>query len=220
MRKKCLKFHNFFILLFGDISVNSGPTQYLQGNDNKFEPFDKRGSHFLHNNVNSLLLKTDEHRGIVGHTKAAILGITESKVGSSVSNQEFHIMVIVFLEVIEIKMVEVTYSFKFIIKRFSLSTYPKSEAYSIGIFYRPPNVNTFLETFFNDWKHIDLHKNEVYYFLGDFNVNHLLNYKFILKENQSLDFRNLNSPLVSKYKERTMPNNLVKGDQSFKNLLA
>ena len=147
MRKKCLKFHNFFILLFGDISVNSGPTQYLQGNDNKFEPFDKRGSHFLHNNVNSLLLKTDEHRGIVGHTKAAILGITESKVGSSVSNQEFHIMVIVFLEVIEIKMVEVTYSFKFIIKRFSLSTYPKSEAYSIGIFYRPPNVNTFLETF-------------------------------------------------------------------------
>ena len=70
----------------------------------------------------------------------------------------------------------------------------------IGIFYRPPNVNTFLETFFNDLKHIDFHKNEVY-FLGDFNVNLLLNDKFILKENQSLDVRNLSSPLVSKYKE-------------------
>ena len=68
---------------------------------------------------------------------------------------------------------------------------------SIGIFYRPPNVNTFLETFFNDLKHIDFHKNEVY-FLGDFNVNLLLNDKFILKENQSLD---VSSPLVSKYRE-------------------
>ena len=54
----------------------------------------------------------------------------------------------------------------------------------IGIFYRPPNVNTFLETFFNDLKHIDLHKNEVY-FLGDFNVNLLLNDKFIFRENLS-----------------------------------
>ena len=57
---------------------------------------------------------------------------------------------------------------------------------SIGIFYRPPNVNNFLETFFDNLKHIDLHKDEVY-FLGDFNVNLLLNDKFILKENQSLD---------------------------------
>ena len=49
-------------------------------------------------------------------------------------------------------------------------------------------------------KHIDLHKNEVY-FLRDFNVNLLRNDKFILKENQSRDFRNLSSPLLSKYKK-------------------
>ena len=83
---------------------------------------------------------------------------------------------------------------------FLLSTYPKSKAYLDGYFYRPPNVNTFLETFFNYLKHIDLHKNEVS-FLGDFNVNPLLNDKFILKGNQSLNIRNLSSPLVSKYKE-------------------
>ena len=65
---------------------------------------------------------------------------------------------------------------------------------------RPPKINLFLETFFNDLKQIDLHKNEVY-FLGDFNVNLLLNDKFILKENQSIGFRNLSSPLVSKYKK-------------------
>ena len=70
----------------------------------------------------------------------------------------------------------------------------------IGIFYRPPHVDTFLETFANDLKLIDLKETEVY-FLGDFNINLLVNDKFVLKENQSLDFRNLNCPLMSKYKE-------------------
>ena len=54
---------------------------------------------------------------------------------------------------------------------------------SISIFYRPANVNTFLENFFNDLKHTDLHKNEAY-FLGDFNVNLLLNDKFLKRVNQ------------------------------------
>ena len=49
-------------------------------------------------------------------------------------------------------------------------------------------------------KLIDLKETEVY-FLGDFNINLLVNDKFVLKENQSLDFRNLNCPLMSKYKE-------------------
>ena len=47
--------------------------------------------HFLHINVYSLLLKIDELRDIVGHTKATILGITESKLDSSVSDQEVDI---------------------------------------------------------------------------------------------------------------------------------
>ena len=83
---------------------------------------------------------------------------------------------------------------------FYLITYSKSEAYFDWYFNRSPNVNTFLETFFNDLKHSDFHKNEVC-FLGDFNANLLLNDKFILKEKQSPDFRNLGSQLVSKYKE-------------------
>ena len=47
--------------------------------------------HFLHINVNSLLSKIDELRDVVGHTKPAILGITESKLDSSVSDQEVDI---------------------------------------------------------------------------------------------------------------------------------
>ena len=67
---------------------------------------------------------------------------------------------------------------------------PKVKPISIGIFYRPPNANTFLETFQNDLN-----------LIGDFNINLLLNNKFLLKERQLFDVRNSSSPLLSKYKE-------------------
>ena len=89
--KKCLKFYQFLILLSGDKSLIPGPGQYLEGNDNKFEPFHKRALHFLNINVKSLLLKIDKLRDIVGHTKPAILGIAESKLDSSVTDQEVNI---------------------------------------------------------------------------------------------------------------------------------
>ena len=86
-RNECFKFYHLLILLSGDVSLNPGPSQYPPYNDDKFEPFRKRGLHFLHINVNSLLSKIDELRDVVGHTKPAILGITESKLDSSVSDQ-------------------------------------------------------------------------------------------------------------------------------------
>ena len=57
------------MLLSEEISLNPGPSQYLQVNDKKFEPFHKRGLHFLHINVSKLLLKINELRYILGHTK-------------------------------------------------------------------------------------------------------------------------------------------------------
>ena len=79
-------------MLSGDISLNPGPCQYLSDkNKDLFESFRKRGFHFLHINVNSLLLKIDELRDIISRTKPAILGITESKLDSSVSDQEVNI---------------------------------------------------------------------------------------------------------------------------------
>ena len=42
--------------------------------------------------------------------------------------------------------------------------------------------------------------NEIY-LLGDTNINLLQNGKFILKENQSYNFKNTSSALVKKYKE-------------------
>ena len=54
------------MLLYVDVRLNPAPGQYLPDNDNKFEPSRKRGLHFFHINVNSLLSTFDELRNIVG----------------------------------------------------------------------------------------------------------------------------------------------------------
>ena len=53
-RNECFKLYHLLILLSGDVSLNPSPSQYLPDNDDKFEPFRKRGLHFLHINVNNL----------------------------------------------------------------------------------------------------------------------------------------------------------------------
>ena len=77
---------------------------------------------------------------------------------------------------------------------------PKVKPIIIGIFYRPPNANDFLNIFSNDFQQIDSKTNEIY-LLGDFNINILQNGKFILKENESYKLKNCSSALVNKYKE-------------------
>ena len=214
-QNKRLKFYQLLILLSGDISLNPGPCQYLSDkNKDLFEPFRKRGFHFLHINVNSLLLKIDELRDIISRTKPAILGITESKLDSSVSDQEVNISGYSILRsdrnrngggVACYIRADLCFNRRNVFSNTIEQVFfdlliPKVKPISIGIFYRPPKANTFLETFQNDLNLIDFKKFEVY-FLGDFNINLLLNNKFLLKERQPFDVRNLSSPLLSKYKE-------------------
>ena len=79
------------LLLSGDTSLNSGPCQMQFIGDKTWEPLKTRGLHFCHLNVNSLLLKIDELRDITDYIKPAFLGITESKLDSSVTNAEVNI---------------------------------------------------------------------------------------------------------------------------------
>ena len=54
-------FYQFLLLLSGDVSLNPGPVQIsLAVNINICEPLNKKGLHFLHININSLLPKIDE----------------------------------------------------------------------------------------------------------------------------------------------------------------
>ena len=61
-------------------------------NDDKtWDPLKTRGLHLCHLNVNSLSSKIDEIRDIANRIKPALLGITESKLDSSVTNMEVSI---------------------------------------------------------------------------------------------------------------------------------
>ena len=80
-------YHKYIILLSGDIYLNPGLNQTLLSND-IWDPFKKRGLHFLHLNVNSLLPKIDEVRYIAEKSNAAVIGITETKLDDSVLDPE------------------------------------------------------------------------------------------------------------------------------------
>ena len=77
---------------------------------------------------------------------------------------------------------------------------PKVKPIVVGIFYRPPNSNDFLNLLSNSFQQIDLNKKEIN-LLGDFNTNLFQNGKFLLKENQSNQVKDPTSSLISKYKE-------------------
>ena len=79
------------LLLSGDISLSPGPCQMQVSDDKTWEHLKIRGLHFWDLNVNSLLSIIDELRDISNYIKPVILGITESKLDSSVMNAEVNI---------------------------------------------------------------------------------------------------------------------------------
>ena len=85
-------FYQFFLLLSRDVNSNLGPVQVSPVmNTNIWEPFNKKGFYFLHININSLLPKIDELKCIASKTKAAIIGITESKPDHTLPNLEVNL---------------------------------------------------------------------------------------------------------------------------------
>ena len=80
------------LLLSGDISLNPGhfsnPQLFKQ---EEWQAFSNRGLHLIHLNINSLLPKIDELRDIAKRTKAAVIGISESKLDSTVLDPEIYI---------------------------------------------------------------------------------------------------------------------------------
>ena len=53
--------------------------------------FQRRGIHFIHLNINSLLSKTDEIPYIAELTNAAVIALSETKVDNTVLSSEFEI---------------------------------------------------------------------------------------------------------------------------------
>ena len=85
-------FLRILLLLSGDISLNPGPVYNNQSlHSNERNVFRSKGIHLIHLNVNSLLPKIDEIRYIAERTKAAVIGITESKLDESIFQSEIQI---------------------------------------------------------------------------------------------------------------------------------
>ena len=77
------------LLIFpGNINVNPGPVNMPQINDRKFEVFTRKGLHFIHLNINSLLPKIDELRYTAKNSNTVVIGISESKLDNIVYDSE------------------------------------------------------------------------------------------------------------------------------------
>ena len=67
-------------------------TSELSADENIWTPFENRGLHFLHLNINSILPKIEELREIAKLSKATIIGISESKLDEHVLDGEISIV--------------------------------------------------------------------------------------------------------------------------------
>ena len=209
-----LRFYQILLILSGDISLNPRPCQTQLNDDKTWDPLKTKGLHFCHLNVNSLLSKIDEIRDIANRIKPAVLGITESKLDSFVTNMEEIINGYSIIRngrnrhgggVACYVKNDLCFNTKKIFPNsiehvFFGILIPKVKPTAVGIFYRPPNSNDFLNLLSNSFQQIDLNKKEIY-LLGDFNINLFQNGKLLLKENQSNLVKDPTSSLISKYKE-------------------
>ena len=91
---KCInqaKQFTLILLLSGGISLNPGPPHNSQIDRLSLNVFDRKGLHFLHINVNSLLPKIEEVRFIAKNSKATVIGITETKLDGTIFDAELYI---------------------------------------------------------------------------------------------------------------------------------
>ena len=85
-------FCHLLLLLSGDISVNPWPLSNPQlFKQEEWQDFNDRGLHLIHLNVNIVLPKIDELRDITKRTKAAVIGLWESKLDSTVPDSQIYV---------------------------------------------------------------------------------------------------------------------------------
>ena len=199
LKLNCKNNYSFFhlLLLSGDIEVNPGPVQATQNNekgmpdlqnnygDDKFKMFNKRGLHFFHVNINSILPKIEELRHIARLTKISVIGISESKIDSSVNDEEISIPGFEIIRkdrnrhgggVLAYVSNDLSYNLREDLfsnnEMIFIDIYlPHSRPILIGIAYRPPTDSNFVKTFHETILKCDGFINREVYIMGDININ-------------------------------------------------
>ena len=181
-------FLKMLLLLSGNVELNPGPTQNEGVNlpkTNDYEIFKRRGMHFLHLNINSILPKIDELRLIAKNVNPSVLGLTETKLHSSVFDEEIKIDgyslersdrnrkgggVACFIK--DDLSYNIREKFSDEIESIVLDIMlPKTKPILIGVVYRPPDKMDFLEHFSEAIVNSENFDNQEVYILGDFNIN-------------------------------------------------
>ena len=190
-------YYKFIILLSADVHLNPGPGQ-VNVPDQVWHPFKHRGLHFLHLNVNSLLPKIEEIRHIVKSSNAAVFGITESKLDQSILDCEVDIPGYDLLRCDRDRngggvACYIRQDLSYIPKNIFPITIenvfvdillPKTKPFSVGILYRPPNQNSFLDVVNENICKLSPESTDVF-ILGDININVFLNGKNILQDKKT-----------------------------------
>ena len=88
--KNQAKYFTLILLLSGDISLNLGTPHNSQTDGLNWNLLDKKGLHYLHINVNSLLPKMEEIRFIAKKSEGTVIGISETKVDGTTFDAEIY----------------------------------------------------------------------------------------------------------------------------------
>ena len=141
----------------------------------------KRGMHFIHININSLVRKIDELRYIVNITNSSIIGISETKLDETILPSELEGRWLWFNKTWSIKvvlLVTVKDSFSSNIESIFVGIYlPKSKPILLCILCKPPDKSDFVKRFNNALKETGVLDKQECYLLGDLNINLLLDEK-------------------------------------------
>ena len=168
-------------------NINFGTSSSIDS----WKVFNKRGLHLIHLNINSLLSKIDELRAIAKKSRAAVIGITESKLDESVTDGEINID---GYEVIRSDRNrhgggvacyirnDISFNprgnFSSEVENIFLDMLlPKTKPILIGILYRPPDQSKFLDKLSTAISETDNFDAQEVYILGDLNINLINNQK-------------------------------------------
>ena len=211
-------FLRILLLLSGDISLNPGLVYNNQSlHSNEWNVFRSKGIHLIHLNVNSLLPKIDEIRYIAERTKAAVIGITESKLDESIFQSEIQIDNYDLLRCdrnrngggvayyirSDISYVQKDF-FPIVIENiFFKILLLKTTPITVGIMYRPPSQTNFLEILNMTFEKVDIGKNEIY-ILDDFNINMYHNSRYIARDGNTISSKFLSHDIKNYHQFCTM----------------
>ena len=206
------------LLLSGDISLNLGAVYNNQSlHSNEWNVFTSKGIHLIHLNVNSLLPKIDEICCIPKRSKAAVIGITESKLDESIFQSEIQIYNYDLLRCdrnrngggvawyvrSDISYVQKDFFPNVIENIFFEILLPKTSPITVEIMYRPPSLTNFLEILNMTFEKFDVDKKEIY-ILGDFNINMYHNNIYIVRDDNTISSKFLSHDVKNYHQFCTM----------------